>query len=586
MARIFLLGIISGFPWVLIGSALSLWLKEEGLSRTTIGWAGLIFGGVRRQLPVGAADRPSAGALADGTPGAAPRLDPCMQAVILGSLVLWSQLEPTVHLAAAVAVGLVIAIASATQDITIDALRIGAGGGVRRRVHGGGRRHCGGRLVDGIQARRRGGAEERRVLPDVGVESYWQATFLVLGVLVVACSVALALFVRRRPGSVASGGPGGNRRPHRLPSQPGGRVRPHHRAAGGHRDGPVHELLPSQRPGHRGGGAGLHLPVQDRRSVPGPHCRCCSTARSASPRRTSRSTPRAWGGSPPSPSRFWAVTSRSAPAWCGRCSFRGWPWRPRTCCSRRSPGRANQRPCLPTAVVVVDDLASAFATVTFVAFISMLVDRTYTASQYALLASVGTAGRTLFAALFREPWSTGWDGDWGSFFVITALMVMPSLGCLWAIRRRLAKRTGGWRGEIGVTVRRAVLYVAATDVSAQPWRQRSRSRAAPGPAPGRRPGVDSAPRERPVYRTLPSQADELGTFKGYLHTLHGALPWPFRVGARAADEPPSTFGGNSCRMRECQGTSLYADVGSLTIAWHGLAGRVVGGVQDDRPGCR
>lgn len=28
MARILLLGIISGFPWVLIGSALSLWLLE------------------------------------------------------------------------------------------------------------------------------------------------------------------------------------------------------------------------------------------------------------------------------------------------------------------------------------------------------------------------------------------------------------------------------------------------------------------------------------------------------------------------------------------------------------------------------
>ena len=43
MSRILLLGIISGFPWVLIGSSLSLWLKEEGLSRSTIGWAGLIF---------------------------------------------------------------------------------------------------------------------------------------------------------------------------------------------------------------------------------------------------------------------------------------------------------------------------------------------------------------------------------------------------------------------------------------------------------------------------------------------------------------------------------------------------------------
>ena len=46
MIRILLLGAISGFPWVLIGSSLSLWLKEEGLSRSTIGWAGLIFGAV------------------------------------------------------------------------------------------------------------------------------------------------------------------------------------------------------------------------------------------------------------------------------------------------------------------------------------------------------------------------------------------------------------------------------------------------------------------------------------------------------------------------------------------------------------
>ena len=44
MLRILLLGVMSGFPWVLIGSALSLWLKENDLSRTTIGWAGLIFG--------------------------------------------------------------------------------------------------------------------------------------------------------------------------------------------------------------------------------------------------------------------------------------------------------------------------------------------------------------------------------------------------------------------------------------------------------------------------------------------------------------------------------------------------------------
>lgn len=43
MLRILLLGAMSGFPWVLIGSSLSLWLNEDGLSRSAIGWAGLIF---------------------------------------------------------------------------------------------------------------------------------------------------------------------------------------------------------------------------------------------------------------------------------------------------------------------------------------------------------------------------------------------------------------------------------------------------------------------------------------------------------------------------------------------------------------
>ena len=81
-------------------------------------------------------------------------------------------------------------------------------------------------------------------------------------------------------------------------------------------------------------------------------------------------------------------------------------------------------------------LTSAFATVTFVAFISMLVDRTYTATQYALLASIGTAGRTLFAAASGA--LVDWlDGDWGTFFVFTTLMVIPSLVCLWAIRKQL-----------------------------------------------------------------------------------------------------------------------------------------------------
>ena len=86
--------------------------------------------------------------------------------------------------------------------------------------------------------------------------------------------------------------------------------------------------------------------------------------------------------------------------------------------------------------VLFDDIAAAFATVAFVTFISLLVDRTYTATQYALLASIGTMGRTTLAS------SSGalvdWlNGDWGLFFIITALMVIPSLILLWFIRRHI-----------------------------------------------------------------------------------------------------------------------------------------------------
>ena len=86
--------------------------------------------------------------------------------------------------------------------------------------------------------------------------------------------------------------------------------------------------------------------------------------------------------------------------------------------------------------VIADDIAAAFATVAFVAFISLLVDRTYTATQYALLASLGTAGRTTLAS------SSGalvdWlNGDWGIFFILTTIMVIPSLICLWFIRDKI-----------------------------------------------------------------------------------------------------------------------------------------------------
>ena len=95
-----------------------------------------------------------------------------------------------------------------------------------------------------------------------------------------------------------------------------------------------------------------------------------------------------------------------------------------------------QNELLFAVAVIADDLAAAFATVAFVTFISLLVDRNYTATQYALLASIGTLGRTLLASSSGA--MVDWlNGDWGVFFIITALMVIPSLVVLWMLRSRL-----------------------------------------------------------------------------------------------------------------------------------------------------
>ena len=89
------------------------------------------------------------------------------------------------------------------------------------------------------------------------------------------------------------------------------------------------------------------------------------------------------------------------------------------------------------AAVLIDDVTASIATVIFVTFISLLVDRTYTATQYALLASLGTAGRTLLASS-SGAMVDALDGDWGLFFIITTLMVIPSLIALWFLRDKFS----------------------------------------------------------------------------------------------------------------------------------------------------
>ncbi len=88
--------------------------------------------------------------------------------------------------------------------------------------------------------------------------------------------------------------------------------------------------------------------------------------------------------------------------------------------------------------VFVDGFTSAWGSVAFVALLSVLCNKTFTASQYALMASLGTFGRVMLGSYSGV--MVDWlDGNWALFFVLTALMVIPSLLFLYAIREPLTK---------------------------------------------------------------------------------------------------------------------------------------------------
>ena len=76
--------------------------------------------------------------------------------------------------------------------------------------------------------------------------------------------------------------------------------------------------------------------------------------------------------------------------------------------------------------VIIDGFTAALGTVAFMAFITTLTSHTFSATQYALLASIGNLGRTTLSS------SSGWvvdrlDGNWALFFVLTAIAIVPSL---------------------------------------------------------------------------------------------------------------------------------------------------------------
>lgn len=87
--------------------------------------------------------------------------------------------------------------------------------------------------------------------------------------------------------------------------------------------------------------------------------------------------------------------------------------------------------------LVVDNFTTAFSTVAFVAFLTALTGRAFSATQYAMLASLGNLSRTTLAS--SSGYLVDWLGSWERFFIVTTLMVIPSLVMLWLLREKLEK---------------------------------------------------------------------------------------------------------------------------------------------------
>ena len=191
MLRILLLGAISGFPWVLIATSLSLWLKEEGLSRSTIGWAGLIFGVYAfNYLWAPIIDRIHIPLLTKKL-GHRKGWIVLMQFAILLSLIVWSFINPAQNLTLLISFGLVISIASATQDITIDALRIEQINESEGKVMAAGAAMA---VVGWWTGYKLGGVVAlftAEYFDNMGIADYWQITFLILGAIVILMNIGL-----------------------------------------------------------------------------------------------------------------------------------------------------------------------------------------------------------------------------------------------------------------------------------------------------------------------------------------------------------------------------------------------------------
>jgi len=459
MPRILLLGAISGFPWVLIGSSLSLWLKEEGLSRSTIGWAGLIFAVYAfNYLWAPLIDRLQIPYLTKRL-GHRKGWIVLMQTAILVCLVIWSLINPTENLALLITIGLIIAIASATQDITVDALRIEQIGENESKSMAAGAAMA---VVGWWSGYKLGGVIAlftAEYFQNLGIVDYWQSTFLILGIVVILMNIGL-MFVYEQSSSDRQLKQ--KETDELIRNKLGSKNIFSNIVAwiSGTLGGPIISFFRKNGFSIAMGILGFVFLFKIGEAFLGRMSVIFYKEIGFSKGEIAiYSKTLGWittviftllGG-------LLAIRSGTI-----KTMFVAGILMAATNLLFSILAISEKSELLFAFAVIADDIAAAFATVAFVAFISLLVDRTYTATQYALLASIGTAGRTLMAsssgalvdalengAIINLKYKfinlgsisiPSFDNPWAAFFIITTIMVIPSLICLWFIKDKLKLR--------------------------------------------------------------------------------------------------------------------------------------------------
>jgi PAT family beta-lactamase induction signal transducer AmpG len=89
---------------------------------------------------------------------------------------------------------------------------------------------------------------------------------------------------------------------------------------------------------------------------------------------------------------------------------------------------------LLTVSIIVENVSGGVSSAAFVAFLSNLCNRHYTATQYALLSSLAAFGRTWLSA--PAGFAVKYLG-WEAFFYLATLLALPGLLVLWWLQKRL-----------------------------------------------------------------------------------------------------------------------------------------------------